>query len=131
MQIAALAPRNDAVHEPPDFFCLCFRRPYTSICEYRDSQIAQERFTMAAFTTQSPTFFEVTHNLPRPGDKGYSFFAPCQSRPSRFIPRLSPILVRISLISLSDFRPKFRVLSISGSFFCTSSPIVLMLAFFK
>ena len=38
---------------------------------------------------------------------------------------------RISLISLSDFRPKFLVLSISASVFCTSSPMVLMLAFLR
>ncbi len=38
---------------------------------------------------------------------------------------------RISLISFSDFRPKFLVLSISASVFCTSSPMVRMLAFLR
>jgi hypothetical protein len=41
MHIATLAPRNDPIHEPPDSFAFGFRRPYTSICEYRDSQITQ------------------------------------------------------------------------------------------
>ena len=41
------------------------------------------------------------------------------------------MLCRISLISLSDLRPKFLVLSISASVFCTSSRIVRMFAFFR
>ena len=41
------------------------------------------------------------------------------------------MVVRISLISLSDFRPKFFVFSISPSVFCTSSRIVRMFAFFR
>ncbi len=45
------------------------------------------------------------------------------------IPRLSPIVVRISLISFKDLRPKFFVLSISASVFATSSRMVRMLAF--
>src|SRR5678809_1030711 len=47
------------------------------------------------------------------------------------MPRLRPILCRISLISLSDLRPKFFVLSISASVFCTSSRIVRMFAFLR
>src|SRR5262245_15308870 len=90
MHITALAPRNDSIHEPPDFFCLCFRRPYTSICEYRDSQIAQERFAMAALTTQRPTFFEVTHNLPCPGEKGLLFFCPLPLKPIKVHPKTEP-----------------------------------------
>src|ERR1017187_6387331 len=46
---------------------------------------------------------------------------PCSSI---FIPRLSPIEERISLISLSDLRPKFFVFSISASVFWTNSPMV-------
>ena len=38
---------------------------------------------------------------------------------------------RISLISFSDLRPKFLVLSISASVFVTSSRSVRMLAFFR
>ena len=41
------------------------------------------------------------------------------------------MLCRISLISFNDFRPKFLVLSISASVFCTSSRIVRMFAFFR
>ena len=41
------------------------------------------------------------------------------------------MLPRISLISFSDLRPKFLVLSISGSVFCTSSLMVRMLAFLR
>ena len=41
------------------------------------------------------------------------------------------MLVRISLISLSDLRPKFFVFSISPSVFCTSSRMVRMFAFFR
>ena len=41
------------------------------------------------------------------------------------------MLDRISLISFSDLRPKFFVLSISPSVFCTSSLIVRMFAFLR
>jgi hypothetical protein len=50
---------------------------------------------------------------------------------SKVIPKLKPMLVRISLISFRDLRPKFLVFSISDSVFCTNSPMVLMLAFFR
>src|SRR5271155_2693436 len=59
---------------------------------------------------------------------GGQIIRPCSSN---FMPRLRPILVSISLISLSDFLPKFLVFSISFSLFCTSSRIVWMFAFFK
>src|SRR5215470_7490017 len=132
MQVATLAPRDNPIYQTPYFFCLGFSCLYTSVRKHRHSQITEQSFTMATRAVQMPAFFEVTHNLSSCFDKGsYSFFAPCQSSPSRFIPRLSPMLVRISLISLRDFRPKFLVLSISGSFFWTSSPMVLILAFFK
>src|ERR1043165_8928290 len=61
---------------------------------------------------------------------GYGFlsgFGPGQL--SSFIPSCRPISARSSLISLSDLRPKFLVLSISDSVFWTSSPMYLMLAF--
>src|SRR5277367_6290759 len=45
---------------------------------------------------------------------GGQMMRPCSSN---FIPRLRPILCRISLISLSDLRPKFLVFSISFSLF--------------
>src|SRR5690606_22553621 len=48
---------------------------------------------------------------------------------SNFIPKLRPIVAKISLISFSDLRPKFLVFSMSCSVFCTSSPISVMLAF--
>src|SRR6478736_5314499 len=48
---------------------------------------------------------------------------------SNFMPRPRPIVERISLISFNDFRPKFLVLRMSCSVFCTSSPIRVMLAF--
>ena len=41
------------------------------------------------------------------------------------------MLTRMSLISFSDLRPKFLVLSISTSVFCTSSLIVRMSAFLR
>eukprot|EP01022_Parablepharisma_sp_SALTPOND_P013736 TRINITY_DN18452_c0_g1_i1.p1 TRINITY_DN18452_c0_g1~~TRINITY_DN18452_c0_g1_i1.p1 ORF type:complete len:655 (-),score=144.50 TRINITY_DN18452_c0_g1_i1:937-2901(-) len=50
---------------------------------------------------------------------------------SRLMPRDSPISVSISLISFKDLRPKFLVLSISDSLFCTNSPMYLMSAFFR
>src|SRR5882762_2581560 len=59
---------------------------------------------------------------------GGQMMRPCSSN---FMPRLRPIFTSISLISLSDFRPKFLVFSISFSLFCTSSRMVWMLAFFK
>src|SRR5580704_13714519 len=60
--------------------------------------------------------------------RGGQIIRPCSSN---FMPRLRPILVSISLISLSDFLPKFFVFSISFSLFCTSSRMVWMFAFFK
>src|SRR5258706_12523192 len=47
------------------------------------------------------------------------------------MPRPSPIVVRISLISFRLLRPKFFVLSISASVFCTSSRIVRPFAFLR
>src|SRR5262250_3044344 len=59
---------------------------------------------------------------------GGHMMRPCSSN---FIPRLKPILVRISLISLSDLRPKFFVFSISFSLFCTNSRMVWIFAFLR
>src|SRR5260370_13005681 len=47
---------------------------------------------------------------------------------SRRMPRDSPIAPRMVLISLSDFLPKFLVLSRSDSVFCTSSAMVWICA---
>src|SRR5882672_9414669 len=47
------------------------------------------------------------------------------------IPKLRPMPCRMSAISLSDFRPKFRYFSISPSDFVTRSPMVLMSAAFR
>ena len=56
----------------------------------------------------------------------------CGEDPSSiFVPNESPISVRISLISLRDFFPKFFVRSISPSDFCTRSAIVLIFAFLR
>src|SRR6185295_15487525 len=44
-------------------------------------------------------------------------------QPGISIPRCRPICASTSLISLSDFRPKFGVRSISCSVFCTRSPM--------
>src|SRR5579863_8743219 len=52
---------------------------------------------------------------------GGQIMRPCSSN---FMPKLRPIFTSISLISLSDLRPKFFVFSISFSLFCTSSRIV-------
>ena len=43
--------------------------------------------------------------------------------------QLQPQLTEQLLISFSDLRPKFLVLSISCSLFCTSSPMYFRLAF--
>src|SRR5258708_1282953 len=59
---------------------------------------------------------------------GGQMMRPCSSN---FMPRLRPIFTSISLISLSDFRPKVLVFSISFLLFCTSSRMVWMLAFFR
>src|ERR1700721_2136679 len=59
---------------------------------------------------------------------GGQIIRPCSSN---FMPRLKPILVSISLISLSDFLPKFFVFRISFSLFCTSSRIDWIFAFFR
>src|SRR5437879_5581844 len=72
----------------------------------------------APYADAGSTWFEV----------GPGTALPCSSI---FMPRLSPIEERISLISFSDLRPKFFVFSISASVFCTSSPMVWIFAFFK
>src|ERR1019366_6491555 len=66
--------------------------------------------SLSAYAEAGSAWFEV----------GPGTALPCSSI---FIPRLNPIEERISLISFSDFRPKFFVFSISASVFCTSSPI--------
>src|ERR1039457_4086242 len=78
--------------------------------------LANDHWQLSFYRSLSPyadagsTWFEV--------GPGTAF--PCSSI---FMPRLRPIELRISLISFSDFRPKFFVFSISASVFCTSSPI--------
>src|ERR1700691_5293010 len=59
---------------------------------------------------------------------GGQIIRPCSSN---FMPRLQPILCRMSLISFSDLRPEFLVFSISDSVFCTSSRRFWMFAFFR
>ena len=53
------------------------------------------------------------------------------ANPSSFIPRDRPISDNTSLISFSDLRPKFFVLSISASVLLTSCQILLISAFFR
>src|SRR6266851_2380627 len=52
---------------------------------------------------------------------GGQMMRPCSSN---FMPSARPIFTSISLISLSDLRPKFLVFSISFSLFWTSSRVV-------
>src|SRR5205809_5048348 len=50
---------------------------------------------------------------------------------SNFMPRLKPSCWSLSLISFSDFLPKFRYFSISASVFWASCPTVVMFALFR
>src|SRR5690348_14468553 len=67
--------------------------------------------------------------IPNPQSPHYSCEAPAGW--STRMPRLSPIVCRISLISLRLFLPKFFVFSISASVLFTSSRMVRMFAFFR
>src|SRR6185437_3289247 len=48
-----------------------------------------------------------------------------------FMPNVNPSAASFSLISLSDFLPKLRYLSISASVFIASCPTVVMFALFR
>src|SRR3979490_818187 len=93
----------------------CFGERVSKIW-WSDGPLARHPITSYFYRSLSPyaeagsTWFEV--------GPGTAF--PCSSI---FMPRLRPIEERISLISFSDFRPKFFVFRISASVFCTNSPM--------
>src|SRR5207244_9299346 len=89
------------------------------VAEHRDAMVGDPaEFSMSSSVTHT---FLILVTCP------YSALAGWSMR----IPRLRPMLCRISLISFSDLRPKFFVFNISPSVFCTSSRMVRMFAFFR
>src|SRR5712692_8581826 len=109
-------------------------------------QAAQHRAAMSRLLSEFGTRVEMSHRLycslspyscPSASSdagaavwlvSGGQMMRPCSSN---FMPSARPIFTSISLISLSDLRPKFLVFSISFSLFWTSSRMVWMLAFFR
>ena len=109
----------------------------TLLVEERRHHVAEHAYPMGSFS--SPAFLPATRCLMNPvsdllqRSSRYSGFGAATGLPSAssFIPKDKPISESISLISFRDLRPKFLVLSISASVFWTSSPIVLISAFFR
>ena len=103
------------------------------------SEVTMLRNIITRWGVFRPSFFPATRCLMNPVSDllqrscRYSGFGAGTGLPSgsSFIPKDKPISERISLISFKDLRPKFLVFSISASVFWTSSPMVLMSAFFR
>src|SRR6516164_8104996 len=126
MKVVALAERDHLLCKGPHFFGLRQSRHQPSMIKQVRDEISQHRSPMRGIAAEFPMCIEVSHTV-------CSVCAGMTGRPcsSTFMPSWRPMLCRISLISLSDLRPKFFVLSISASVYVTSSPMVRMFAFFR
>src|SRR5262249_51643598 len=96
------------------------------VLDQRRDQVGQQRVPRPRLARELSTRFLMAHFRNPLMQASCAYALPRivgGTQPSSFMPRLSPISARISLISLSDLRPKFLVLSISASVFCTSSPM--------
>src|SRR5207253_1561094 len=142
MERVALAERDHVLGKRPRSLRAGERGSDALPLDEVGDQIAQGGPAMSGFASEFESCIEVSHGFSRAykpavssgvggavwlGSGGQMMWP----RSSNFIPRLRPILCRISLISLSDFRPKFLVFSISFSLFCTSSRMLWMFAFFR
>src|SRR5207237_7849710 len=95
--------------------------------------VAEHRDAMLRDAAQLSMCDSVSHGCDPVGTGPAPSFQSCEAAVgwSTRMPRLRPIVCRISLISFRLLRPKFFVFSISASVFCTSSRIVRMFAFLR
>ena len=143
---AALGDRDDPLDERPQLLRLRHRRLDALVLDQRVRLVAEHRDAMLGDPAQFSMCNSVTHDSDpcRLGSGSDSTLIPasdpdpcsryscdCASADRAACRGSAPSSCRISLISLSDLRPKFLVLSISPSVFCTSSRIVRMFAFFR
>ena len=62
MQVTALTPRNDPIHQPTDFFGLDFGGTNALVRQNRHCQIRKQRLTMTCAAVQAFSFFQMAHN---------------------------------------------------------------------
>src|SRR5437867_5270651 len=143
VQRIALGKRNHAIHQRLDGLGLGHGGDHALLLDHAGHQALKQGIAGTHVPLEFGSASSVSHEYPySPGASGCSYWAsssgvisgmepgagaggatslPCAST---FMPSESPMLPRISLISLSDLRPKFLVRNISASVFCTSSPMV-------
>src|SRR6266850_4955024 len=126
MEVVALAEGNHLFGKRTHFLRFRKRCHQPPVVQKIRDHVPQHRAAMRTVPAQLPVCVSMSHKVCSAGAGPTGL--PCSSS---FMPRERPILERISLISLSDLRPKFFVLSISASVFVTSSPIVRIFAFFR
>src|SRR5207249_516845 len=137
-----LPERHHFLRERSNRLRLGERRLDALVFDQRSNLIGQQRFAVLSRAAKLTRFFLVPHGWGKFNDDYYSAAAPfglapsllagTSTRPgSNFIPRLKPSCCSLSLISLSDFLPKLRYLSISASVFWASWPTVVIFALFK
>src|SRR5262249_55004349 len=126
VKVVPFTERDHLLRKRSYFFCLRQGDHQTAVIEKVRHEIPQQRPAMRRVTAEFAVSIAMSHTV-------CSVCAGMIGRPcsSSFMPRERPIPERISLISLSDLRPKFLVLSISASVLVTSSPIVRIFAFFR
>src|SRR5205085_1407967 len=105
------------------------------------NQVGEHRVTMLTGAAELGGSLEMSHNQRGDSnDRGIvsyrvravtSSLGASRRSGSKVMPRVKPSAASFSLISLSDFLPKLRYLSISCSLFIASWPTVVILALFK
>src|SRR5579871_1597999 len=137
VQSVILGERDHAIHQRAGRFCLGDGGDGEIVFDDAGDQSAKQGLARGDVPFQFESGALMTHGYsgtssisgvsspsgpPKCGSEGGG----ATSRPcaSNFMPKLRPRLARISLISLSDLRPKFLVRSISASVRCTRSPMV-------
>src|SRR6266487_3228336 len=130
-----LSERHHFLRERSNRLRFSERRLDALVFDQGANLISQKRFAVLSRAAKLNRFLLVPHDWGkcdcRPNDDYCSALAPfglapsalagTSTRPgSNFIPRLKPSCCSLSLISLSDFLPKLRYLSISASVFCAS-----------
>lgn len=138
MQALLLSQSHRSFHMTTQFFCFRQSRLDSPVFNQRSHKTTNQRLPGPRLTSEGTYSRSMSHTITLFSaiararayqdsfrtDAGAVFGShPAGGQPSTFMPRLSPISDKISLISFKDLRPKFLVFNISASLFATSSPI--------
>src|SRR5690606_14241377 len=124
----ALRDRDEPLDERPQFLRARHGDFEPLVAQQLGGLVAKHRDAVLRHPAEFSMTGSMTHDCLFAAGTRRCYSADCAAPWSSLMPRLRPMVARISFISFRDLRPKFFVFSISPSVFCTSSRIVRIFA---